>query len=276
MRDVRPSMARLASRLRLRPAASRQGKHLDRHQVGDYLLERIALRRRWALHRHVHLVHAFDQASNLDRIESVLSIGCGAGLSEIFLAASAPDVSFVLTDFDEERLNVAEHHVKKCGLHNVELRVLDLLISDTAPNVERFDFVSSIEVLEHIDDDETAAANYSRLSRQFLYVLVPSCCVADLTDEKKRRSAWERHEHFRPGYTEYTLTHLFSDTTIVSIGSCYLRPTALSTRMRLEAMSDDAIRSDWRELLDMAHADVGSPLVDCSRADGIELLARVC
>ena len=276
MRDVRPSMARLVSQLRLGHPPSQQGKDLDRHQVQDYLLERIALRRRWALHRHVHLVHAFDQASNVDRIESVLSIGCGAGLSEIFLAARAPDVSFILTDFDEERLNVAEHHVKKCGLNNVELRVLDLLTTDTSATSERFDFVSSIEVLEHIDDDETAAANYSGLSRQFLYVLVPSCCEADLTDENKVRKAWERHEHFRPGYTDKTLSHLFPDTTVLSIGSCYLRPTALASRMRLEAMSDDAIRSDWRELLDAARADVGSPLVDCSRAGGIEFLAKVC
>ena len=255
--------------------ATRLHKHLDRDQVSEHLLERIALRRHWSLHRHVHLVHAFDEARKLGRIETFLGIGCGVGLSEIFLAASAPDVSFVLTDLDEERLKHAEHHAKKCGLRNVELRVLDLLTAKAVTGADKFDFVSSIEVLEHIDDDKAAAAIYSGISRQFVYVLVPSCCEADLTDGDKVRRAWDHHEHFRPGYTDKSLRGLFPDTTILSIGSCYLTPTALATRARVEAMSDDAIRSGWQQLFDEARADVGSPLVDCSQANGIELLARV-
>ena len=274
MRDLRTLTARIAAHVRLGTVPHR-GKHLDRHLVSDHLLERIALRRHWAIHRHVHLVHAFDQARKLGRIETFLGIGCGVGLSEIFLAASAPEVSFVLTDYDEDRLKHAEHHVKKCGLHNVELRTLDLLTVGTVMNADKFDFVSSIEVLEHIDDDETAAAIFTGMSRQFLYVLVPSCCEEDLTDEDNIRRAWEHHEHFRPGYTDKTLKRLFPGATILSIGSCYLSPTASATRTRLDAMSDDAIRSGWRELFDVARADIGSPVVECSQANGIELLARV-
>ena len=67
------------------------------------LVRGVLRRRRWSLHRHLHLVAAFEEARALAPIRSVLAVGCGAGLSELYLAATHPDVDFTLTDYDDEQ-----------------------------------------------------------------------------------------------------------------------------------------------------------------------------
>jgi SAM-dependent methyltransferase len=238
----------------------------------DELLDRIALRRRWALHRHVHLLAAFDACVRQQRIGSFLSIGCGLGLSELYLAAHHPQVEFTLTDFDERRIKSARRIAAHGRLENVRFAQLDLL---DPPDGIRFDVVASIEVMEHIEDDRRAAANYRALASSYLYVLVPGCSEADLTDEREIASAWRRCKHYRPGYTERTLPALFEGADVEWLRPCYIRPDALQLRLEVEAIDDERVRATRGALFARAARDVGLEFPVTEGAAGIELLAHV-
>jgi SAM-dependent methyltransferase len=234
-----------------------------------WLLTEILRRRNWSLHRHAHLVCAFEEIHAEEPVGSVVSVGCGAGLSELFLAARHPDVAFTLTDFDPSRLTGARARAEALDLTNVSFGALDLL---APPDGETYDLVTSIEVLEHIDDDRLAARHLSQLTNNHLWVLVPFCRDSVLTNEASCRQAWEKFEHYRPGYTFDTLTSLFDELDTRWMRNCY-HPPALEVRQSLGQASDDELRRDRDQLVRSAVADVGDDRPDQAAA-GIEVRAR--
>jgi SAM-dependent methyltransferase len=240
--------------------------------VAAALVRGVLRRRRWSLHRHLHLVAAFEEARARAPIRSVLAVGCGAGLSELYLAATHPDVDFTLTDYDDGRVAAARRAASGSPLANVEFRTLDLLgESDGA----RFDLVTSIEVLEHIEDDARAARHMVASARQFVWILVPSCSEPDLGDARLARKVWDRHGHHRPGYTFATLPGVFEGVQPVWVRSCYHEPEATRLRQAMIEASDEELLADASRLFDEAALDV----VDLHRAPtgfmGLEALIRV-
>jgi SAM-dependent methyltransferase len=257
----------LAATLGARPSA------VDRRVV-EKLGSRIARRRRWALHRHVHLVAAFEHARSVAPVRTFLGAGCGAGASELFLAATNPDVVFTLADFDASRLAIARDVSEAFGLTNVRYRTLDLL---DEPDGERFDFVSSIEVLEHIADDRTAARNLLAHSGAFAYVLVPHCDEDELVNPLLCAMVWRNHEHHRPGYTRRTFADLFDGSEVLVARNCYFMPEGEAFRRRLVSTDDDDIIRRWPALMAEAADDIRDRFVDdgARGARGIEALVRV-
>jgi SAM-dependent methyltransferase len=244
------------------------------HRAVEKIGQRIARRRKWALHRHVHLVAAFEHARSIAPVRTFLGAGCGAGLSELFLAATNPDVQFTLADLDDARLQRAREVGAAFGLTNVRYRTLDLL---DEPDRERFDFVSSIEVLEHIADDQTAVRNLLARSRAFAYVLVPHCDEAELVDLRRCERVWRKHEHHRPGYTRRTFADLLDGTEVLVARNCYFMPAAGELRQRVRDMDDRSISRRWRALMAEAADDIQDRFVEdgASGANGIEALVRI-
>jgi hypothetical protein len=235
------------------------------------LVRAVLRRRKWSLHRHVHLVAAFDDARSRGPITSFLGAGSGAGISELYLAVRHPEISFVLTDYDESRVDEIQKTVDGWALANVVTRPLNLLEAPDAPGC---DFVSSIEVLEHIEDDATAARNLQAWSNRFVYSLVPGCTDADLVDEPLRRRVWERHEHHRPGYTADTMRAVFADARMQWLRNCYFEPDAPALRRRLTEATDEELEAQRLELIEAAVADVRDEILP-GGASGIEILVRV-
>ena len=244
------------------------------HKRADRLLQLIVRRRRWAIHRHVHLVSALLAAQDVGPVSSVLSAGCGAGLSELFLAVTNPHIHFTLTDFDEERLDRAKKVGHKWKVDNVSYETLDLLTPATG---RRFDFVSSIEVLEHIEDDTTAARNLLAYSGRFAYILVPFCNEVELDDPARRERVWRRNEHHRPGYTHATMSSILGRSDAIFRRNCYFMPAGQQCRLRLDEMSDEQVVDARVQLIDEIVGDVQSTLVEGGawEAGGIEALVLV-
>jgi len=237
-----------------------------------YLVDEVLLRRNWSLHRHVHLVRAFEQALTMGGIDTALSIGCGAGLSELFLAARHPDISFRLTDFDEHRLDIGRARCRDLHIDNVTFGSVDLL--EDVEGGDRYDWVSSIEVLEHIDDDGVAARHQVELSDRWFWILVPQCSADDLADRRKIQRAWEHCGHHRPGYTAETLVDAIgADVEIEWLRSCYLMPSASSLRGEMKETPDQDLLLHRTELVEAACADLECPAA--VPGDGIEVLGRV-
>lgn len=242
-------------------------------QTADRLLSRIVRRRNFAVHRHVHLVAAFETARHLEPITSAMSAGCGAGLSELFLAAANPDVSFRLTDFDPVRLDIARGIGEAWGLENVSYEPLDLLLD---PDGRTFDFVSSIEVLEHIDHDHVAARNLRSYAKRFAYILVPYCSPSELHNERRRAYVWEKFEHFRPGYTHETFAEIAGAGPTEFSRNCYFMPEAYEFRERVKQLTDDHLVANVRDIVSEVVLDVRDEVVDggTQEAQGIEVLVR--
>ena len=223
------------------------------------------------MHRHVHIVSAFEDATARSRITSVLAVGCGAGLSEMYLAACHPDVVFTLTDFDPGRLAVAKRWARDNKLDNVEFASLNLLSS---PGPNRYDLVTSTEVLEHIGRDQQAASHMIAVASKFVWALVPSCTEAALTDPASFASAWRSNEHVRPGYTNRTLSALFEEGRTLWMRSCYFAPEAQYVRGILTQATDAEILASRQEILDAAALDVRDELRHDDSAQGIEILVE--
>ncbi len=239
----------------------------------DVLVQLMLRRGRWSLHRHVHVVAAFEQASSLVPIRRLLSIGSGAALSELYLAAAHPDLFVTVTDVDADNLARAQRRARWLGLTNVTCRRLDLL-DPVAPHIEAHDLVVGVEVLEHLDDDHRAAARAASLSRAYVYQLVPFCTDRDLADPRVRAQAWQRHRHHRPGYTRETLATRFPAGDHAWIRTCYLEPEATSLRRRIDQAPTWVRLARARRLVAEACADVGDHAAT-TEASGIEILTRV-
>ena len=238
--------------------------------VSRLLVDWMVRRGRWALHRHVHLVAAFEQAAVLAPIETLLSVGAGAALSELYLAAVHPGLAVTISDFDDERLERARARARYMGLANVKVCRLDLLAQPSAPT---HDLTVGIEVLEHIDDDRRAVAHVLAMTRTFAYQLVPFCTEADRADPARQRRAWEHNQHYRPGYTHATLAQLFADSRPEWVRNCYFQPEASALRTQIESLGQWGRLRRRRDLLLAACADVRDVRVP-EGADGIEMLTR--
>ncbi len=240
-----------------------------RARAPERLVDGVLRRRKWALHRHVHIVSAFEDAKARSPIATVLAVGCGAGLSELYLAACNPDVAFTLTDFDEDRLGIAKRWANDNRLDNVEFTPLNLL---SPPGPNRYDLVTSTEVLEHIGRDQQAASHMIAVASKFVWTLVPSCTEQDLTDPFTVEVAWRSNEHVRPGYTDRSLSALFEEGRKLWMRSCYFAPEAQYVRQVLNSATDEQIFASRQEILDAAEQDVRDELRSDNSAQAIEVL----
>lgn len=235
----------------------------------DEVVVQLLLQRKWSYLRYVHLREGFLAAPD---VKSVLAIGAGRGLAELALALEFPKVRFRITDVASDRTpnyQWAQERVRAWQLPNVEFGLLDV----TKPIEERFDLVASVEVIEHIEDDEAAIAHMRAAARKYVFCLVPFADDATLADPRQARRAWARHQHYRFGYSPERFRKLFDD--VAAMRGCYFRDQGFVLRQILDTQDDDAIRSRARELAEAASGDVVDRLPDTpDQTQGIWVLAR--
>jgi hypothetical protein len=211
---------------------------------------RLLQQKTWRYLRYVHTREAFRLTEGA---KTVLTVGAGTGLAELALALEYPDVDFHLTDIVTEKTpnyQGAQHLAKKWNVGNISFGVLDIL---DAP-AETADLVTSTEVLEHIAEDEVAAANICARSRQYVFTLVPFATGSDHEDSERRQRAWQSHGHYRIGYDSADLIRLFGQP--VAIRGCYWKPSAREFRETLTGMSVEEIARNSNRLMDWAHRDI--------------------
>jgi len=97
-----------------------------------------------------------------------IELGCGSGLAAKALLNSHKDLQILVTDINDEGLNIA----KSRGLTT---KKMNASIKSSWPN-RKFSFAIAMDVIEHIEDDETAIQNlYEHLCKDALvFITVPS------------------------------------------------------------------------------------------------------
>lgn len=233
----------------------------------------LLLHKRWAYLRYLHLREALIDANRTQEVATFLAVGCGRGVAEVTLAIEHPHIQFHLTDVESDRtpnFQQAQKMADEWGIPNVTFGTMDIF----EPTKERFDFVATVEVLEHLEDDDLAAKMLTNLARRFVFTLTPFAHDAANADPVRRQRVWETNEHFVVGYDEKRLRQLFPSTTTVR--GCYWADAGLPLRQELTNTEDPVIRERAVDYFRTARADVRDWVPrDLTEAAGIWSLARV-
>lgn len=226
--------------------------------------------------RYLRYLHAREALNITHDVNNVLIIGAGNGIAELGLAIEFPNIQFILSDFEGATHSTEKLRslINKFKVTNISFRTID--ITDESLFNEQFDLVYSVEVLEHIQKDELAALNMSRLSSKYIFCLVPFAQEELNQNKSRRQSALERHGHYVVGYDEKRLSILFPGVTQI-IRGCYWRDGGLILRNYLSSIEkftfDDTL---LRSLHSMAFKDVRYEIPkDMNEAQGIWILSKV-
>jgi hypothetical protein len=216
--------------------------------------------------RYLHL----REAIRLSQPENVLVIGIGRGLAEVAIAKEFHETQFHLTDWDfpHPRLNRSRKYAN--AFSNVTFGKLDIL----KPDLERkFGLVASVEVLEHIREDEVAAANMRSLSSSHVFCLVPFATPEDNANEEKRQRVWENNEHYVVGYDPARLEQLFPDPE--TIRGAYWSDVSKRLKSEVAELAPEQVRARGDELRDIAQQDLRPEIPQSMhQAMGIWTLSR--
>ena len=128
---------------------------------------------------------------------SILDAGCGLGQYSLWLAKHFPHSQIFAGDVKQHFIDAGNTHAKAKGYHHLKFGELDLLKLE---DQSKYDFVVSVDVLEHIEDDVDLMTRYRKALKPNGILIVHSPGA----DEDSRLTAFDpKHqveEHVRVGY----------------------------------------------------------------------------
>lgn len=126
----------------------------------------------------------------------ILDAGCGRGDFSVYLAQRFPKAEVVGLDVDSERVAVCQAAAARMGLSNVRYRVEDLTRLDPR---EQFDLIVSVDVLEHIVDQQQSLLNLVNAlapgGRFFFHIPTVRIRPVPLSAWLKQFHKWAEREH---------------------------------------------------------------------------------
>ena len=227
----------------------------------------------WRYLRYLHLREYISKIS--DEIETICVCGAGHGIAELLIANEFPNLKITLTDIIERKHGYPNYHRAmelswQRNINNIRFSVWNVL----KPAKRKFDLICSTEMLEHIEDDKTAAENMRNSAKKYIYCLVPFADKETNANAEARRRALESHEHFVCGYDYEDLTALFPDP-VVAAGT-YWPDRGGEWRRKMEPMAVEEVEAQFSSLIDEAEGDLISKIpVRSSDCQGIKILSKV-
>jgi len=133
----------------------------------------------------------------------IFDAGMGFGQYTYFMAKRFPDSKILAVDVKDEQVRDCKNFFSKCGYKNVKFEIADLITIDYN---EKFDFILSVDVMEHIFEDEVVFKNFYNALRKGgkLLVNTPSDLGGSDAHEDDDESFIE--EHARVGYSKKDIT----------------------------------------------------------------------
>jgi SAM-dependent methyltransferase len=231
------------------------------HEIIRYCVSR----KEYFFLRLAHLLDAFDRTESVRR---VLSVGCGMGYHEAFLAGRFPEIRVEATD-----RKLWEYEF---DLPNLSFGELDILASSGSDD---YDFVFSIECLEHIDRYREAFRSMAAKVRPggWLYLSVPFATREEQRDESLIRNAWELHEHVLPGFDFETLDDYFAENDLEVVHASNMFDTRIAHPLNalLHVMDTPVVERSLEEIVELFLLDLYDRRVDTHRAsEGVRYLGR--
>jgi len=216
--------------------------------------------------RLAHLADGFGKAQG--QVSSVLSIGCGMAFQEAFLAARFPDIQILATDLTQTW--------NAYPFPNLSFRRKDIL---EWAETGSYDFVFSIETLEHIQDYRLAFKHMANKVKpgKYLYVSLPFASAAEQQDPVLRENEWRAYGHHLPGFTFKDLEDLFIENgfTIFHASNMFGVTLTHNINQLLSKLDSAAIESSLAEIARLFLMDVNDQKIKSRvEAVGIRMLGQ--
>ncbi|MBA7506267.1 Ubiquinone biosynthesis O-methyltransferase, mitochondrial [subsurface metagenome] len=149
----------------------------------------------------------FRRAIRQFKFNRALDAGCGIGLYSFYLGKKNPWAMIDACDSNSGYIEAGKRILNQLKLSNVNIFQADL---SQLSEIDKYDLIIGIDVLEHIEDDGQVLTNFHRALKDggILYLTTPH------VRHTKRYFQSLRHEskgHIRAGYTEQGLTKLLQD-----------------------------------------------------------------
>jgi hypothetical protein len=162
----------------------------------------------------------------------IASFGSGSCAHETFLAELFPGVQVDCFDASEKYIPVYVKE-KMAASDRMTFHVTDFDSFDWHELAERFDFVFSIQTLEHISDSFAALGNMATTVALggLLYVDTPFYSELDGNEDPnylktERERQWEKHKHFHFGFSREGMSQRLKSLGFELIDSGYLAYSA--------------------------------------------------
>ncbi len=173
---------------------------------GDYFIGR-KCRSQWLL-RELSSI----SGEKTFRLKKCLDAGCDDGSITVLLAKKYPKWQITGIDKNKEAVRVARYRKRLYQIKNVHFVQADLLELDGSSFCEgNFDLVTSLDVLEHIENDIFLLKKFNRLLRPegILILHVPA---KDQSHFLKKPYFKPHPNHVRSGYSEDEIIHKLERT----------------------------------------------------------------
>lgn len=174
---------------------------------------------------YLRLIHFIDAIKHIgfSNLRYILDAGGGFGNCSFYLSQKYSNIPIDLLDIDKNVLSRAIKFAKDHNIRNINFIEQDL---QKLNSIHKYDFILTIEVLEHIENDGKVLTNlYNALKPGgYLYIEVPQHHGKMIEEERDLR-AYERETfgHIRIGYNPVELRKRLNKLgfSIVLSGNCF-------------------------------------------------------
>lgn len=132
----------------------------------------------------------------------ILDAGSGIGAYAFLLGQTYPQAKVLGGDIDKYKLKSCQIMSTELGLKNVKFDYLDITERNNKKNY--YDFVTNIDVLEHVDNYELVLKNFFKILHRngYLYIHVPQPNQKRILNSFEK---WHHKDHVREGITKKDL-----------------------------------------------------------------------
>lgn len=133
----------------------------------------------------------------------IFDAGMGFGQYTYFLARHFRDADIFAVDVKDEQVEDCRYFFSKCKIDRAKFEIADLTKIDYE---NRFDFILSVDVMEHIVEDEIVFRNFARALRKGGKLLVNTPSDLGGSDAHDHDDESFIEEHARVGYSKKDIT----------------------------------------------------------------------
>ncbi|MCX7834412.1 MAG: class I SAM-dependent methyltransferase [Ignavibacteria bacterium] len=166
-------------------------KNIFLRKIFYFLLDLLFLRT-WYVKREIK--NLFKKSSSL----KILDAGTGFGQYTYFLAKYFKDSTIKAVDIKEEQIKDCKYFFKKLGMDNVSFEYADLRKINSQ---NEFDLIISVDVMEHIVEDQLVFNNFSKALKIGGYLLINTPSDKGGSDVHTEGDRSFIEEHARDGYS---------------------------------------------------------------------------
>lgn len=163
-----------------------------------YFILDIIFLRTWHVKKEIKKLH------NRNEKLKIFDAGMGFGQYTYFLSKFFPNSDILAVDIKEDQVDECNHFFQKNRSTNVTVKLEDLLKINYQ---EQFDFIISVDVMEHIEDDITVFKNFATALKKRGKLLVNTPSDLGGSDVHSDEDTSFIEEHARDGYNKDEITN---------------------------------------------------------------------